>query len=87
MAAGTTIGIVTGRSQRFDMTLDGVLVLVLGLDTFFRFFDVGGIVACTTAFAAATLPVEEVGVQPLVKDCPVAWMSGRAAQAGAGIAP
>ena len=43
--------------------------------------------ACTTDFAAATPLVEEVGMQPLVKDCPVARMSGRAAQAGAGIAP
>ena len=83
MAAGAAIGIVTGRSQRVDMRLDGVLVL----DSFLRFFDIGGIVACTTASAAPTPLVEEGGMQPLVKDCPVARMSGRATQAAAGIAP
>jgi len=83
MAVGTTIGIVTGCSQRVDVTLGGVLVL----DSFLRFFDIGGIVACTTASAAPTPLVEEGGMQPLVKDCPVARMSGRATQAGAGIAP
>ena len=83
MAAGAAIGIVTGRSPRVDMRLDGVLVL----DSFLRFFDIGGIVACTTTSAAPTPLVEEGGMQLLVKDCPVARMSGRATQAGAGIAP
>ena len=61
MAVGTAIAIVTGRSQRVDMTLDGILVL----DILFRFSDIDSIVARTPAFAAATLLVEAVGMQPL----------------------